>query len=311
MNCKKETLLVIYKCTNNINGKIYIGKTSKGLQNRIRSHKSDYLSFRDKGRITYPLYNAFKKYGFENFSWEIIDEAETEEELNEKEIYWIDKSKSLVNYGKGYNINKGGTGGDNFTNNPRKEEIREKFRNRKYPKQTRESINRRRESFKKTIENRTFEQRRAIGNKLSEKLKKYYENHVSANCGKSPSVEVRSRISRTLKGRFSGENNPNYNNKWSEEKKKNLSEYFRKNRDYKGNLNPNCKEVRYYNLETEEIETYFSRKEFCEKYGFKYDTVEQNSKYRKIIGKRFIFLSENIENFEEFISEIKSKSRWF
>lgn len=311
MNCNKETLLVIYKATNLINGKIYIGKTCKGLNNRIRTHKADFNSFKRDGKLTYPFYRAIEKYGFENFSWEVIDTANSIEELDKKEIYWINTLRSLVQYNKGYNVNPGGNGGDNWTNNPRKEEIREKFKHRRRPVYTEELLRKRKESFAKTIQERTPERRSEIGKRVRESLKLFHENNKGIWLGRPVSDEAKIKISKSLKGRFSGKNNPNYGNNWSKEKKENLSNYFRNFRSYKGNLNPNCKKCRYYNLKTNCIEEYNSRKEFCEKYNFKYDTVEQNSKLNKIIGKNFVSLPDGIVDIETFVEEIKSKSRWF
>lgn len=90
--------LIIYKITNNINNKIYIGQTVRDLDTRIKEHR------RHKDCI---MYNAFNKYGYDNFTIEIIDTAETIDELNEKEIYWISYYDS-TNKDKGYNLCEGG-----------------------------------------------------------------------------------------------------------------------------------------------------------------------------------------------------------
>ena len=52
------------------------------------------------------FHEAIRKYGFEDFDWEVIDSAETLEELNEKEIFWINKLNTLSP--NGYNLEKGG-----------------------------------------------------------------------------------------------------------------------------------------------------------------------------------------------------------
>jgi hypothetical protein len=73
------------------------------------------------------LKQAFTKYGKHNFEKIIIERCLDSEHLNEREKYWIlfynSKDRNI-----GYNIADGGTGGDNFTNNPNKEIIREKIR---------------------------------------------------------------------------------------------------------------------------------------------------------------------------------------
>jgi len=87
--------MIIYKTTNLINGKIYIGKAI--------DKSSGYLG---SGKI---LKVAIKKYGRENFHKEIIDLAGDLDEHREKEIFWIDFYKSR-DPKIGYNITKGGEG---------------------------------------------------------------------------------------------------------------------------------------------------------------------------------------------------------
>jgi len=105
--------MIIYKTTNKKNGKIYVGKD-------IRNNKN-YLG---SGVL---LKKAIKKYGKENFVKETLETCENEIQLNEREKYWISELKSNI---FGYNLTDGGTGGDTFTKNPNKEEIREKLKTR-------------------------------------------------------------------------------------------------------------------------------------------------------------------------------------
>lgn len=92
----------IYKITNKINGKCYIGKTEQSIEKRFREHISDSKRERHKER---PLYRAMTKHGIENFTVELIEECNA---TVEREIYWIDFYKS---YGSsGYNATKGGDG---------------------------------------------------------------------------------------------------------------------------------------------------------------------------------------------------------
>lgn len=90
----------IYKITNNINNNCYIGQ-SIHIEERWKEHKSEYNWGRENKK---PLYLAFKKYGIENFSFEIIEECKPEQ-LNLKEQYWIDYYDS---YNNGYNMTSGG-----------------------------------------------------------------------------------------------------------------------------------------------------------------------------------------------------------
>ena len=87
----------IYKITNLINQKSYIGQ-SKTIEVRWRHHKAAAKDPSNKG-YEYPLYRAIRKYGIENFIFEIIEECSLEE-LDIKEQYYINKYNSIQN---GYN----------------------------------------------------------------------------------------------------------------------------------------------------------------------------------------------------------------
>lgn len=89
----------IYKITNDINDKVYIGKTEFSLEKRFRYHCSDAKRKRCEKR---PLYNALKKYGFEHFHISLIEETDRPEE---REIHWIEQCDSFKN---GYNATLGG-----------------------------------------------------------------------------------------------------------------------------------------------------------------------------------------------------------
>lgn len=101
--------MIIYKLTNNVNNKIYIGQTVN-YNERMRHHKESAFRVNSK-EYSRPLYRAIRKYGWDNFTIDIIDNATTLEELNEKEIYWIKKYDSCIDNGKGYNLDKGGKNG--------------------------------------------------------------------------------------------------------------------------------------------------------------------------------------------------------
>ena len=90
----------IYKITNKINGKIYIGKDTRSKENYFGS-----------GIV---VKQAINKYGKENFSKEILEECEGYKFLNEREIYWISFYDS-TNINIGYNRSKGGDGFSGIT----------------------------------------------------------------------------------------------------------------------------------------------------------------------------------------------------
>lgn len=91
----------IYQITNKLNGKIYIGKTERSVQERWKEHCRDYLKERCEIR---PLYRAMKKYGVENFFIEVIEETDNPEE---REAFWIQQKGSFKS---GYNATLGGDG---------------------------------------------------------------------------------------------------------------------------------------------------------------------------------------------------------
>jgi len=94
--------MVIYKATNKMNGKEYIGQTIRDLSVRITEHK--YSAFNRTNNL--PFGNAMAKYGFENFVFEEIDSASSIEELNKKEELYISKFNTL--FPNGYNLDLGG-----------------------------------------------------------------------------------------------------------------------------------------------------------------------------------------------------------
>lgn len=92
----------IYKITNKINGKVYIGQ-SKYIERRWNRHRSAAFNPNDHNYNIH-LYRAIRKYGLENFSFEVLEECKVEE-LNEKEVYYI---KLYNSFFEGYNLTLGG-----------------------------------------------------------------------------------------------------------------------------------------------------------------------------------------------------------
>lgn len=94
--------MLIYKITNLTNGKCYVGQTINSLVYRKNIHKQDWKLGR---KSKYRLYQAFDKYDFSNFSWEVLEEVKSKEALNEKEKFWI---RELNTFNRGYNMTDGG-----------------------------------------------------------------------------------------------------------------------------------------------------------------------------------------------------------
>lgn len=93
----------IYKITNLINKKVYIGQ-SINIEKRFIAHKSVYKNYKAHN-YEYPLYRAMRKYGFENFQFEILEECSIKD-LDEKEKYYIKYYNSKLP--NGYNQDDGG-----------------------------------------------------------------------------------------------------------------------------------------------------------------------------------------------------------
>ena len=94
----------IYKITNTINGKSYIGQTIQNVKERFYQHCATKCS---KAVSNMAIHRAIKKYGKSNFTVEVIEEINSAN-LNDRERYWI---KYYNSYNNGYNSTKGGQDG--------------------------------------------------------------------------------------------------------------------------------------------------------------------------------------------------------
>ena len=93
----------IYKATNKINEKSYVGQTVD-YRSRVWQHQRCYEKENCK------FHDAIKEFGFDNFDWEILKTCENKKEADQSERYYIEYYNS---YRDGYNENKGGVGGHN------------------------------------------------------------------------------------------------------------------------------------------------------------------------------------------------------
>lgn len=155
----------IYKITNLINEKIYIGLTTKTLDDRFCGHKK--ASRCDKPR--YAIHKAIKKYGEHNFTIELLEECSTKLLLDRAEIKWIDRLNSR---GKlGYNLTSGGASGFSHSQETRKlisEKVRGKIKSL-------EAI----EKFKKSAANSERFHRRYVPVTQYDKLGNKIAEHIS------------------------------------------------------------------------------------------------------------------------------------
>ena len=93
--------MIIYKITNIINGKIYIGQTVQ------KNPKMRWYDHQAKARhgVNQPLFNAIRKYSVDNFTWEVVDQADSLEALNKLEEQYVEQYDSM---NSGYNLRKAG-----------------------------------------------------------------------------------------------------------------------------------------------------------------------------------------------------------
>lgn len=177
---------IIYVVTNKINGKQYVGQTTKGLEQRKKEH---LYEARGK-RFNYPLYNAIRKYGEENFEWSILEEnVKKQSHLDILEKFWIIKLKTRGEYG--YNIREGGSNGKLAESTKKK--LSKANRGKNHP------------NYGK---HHTEETRRKISD---------------ANRGRKHSEETKGKMKKNHAD-FSGKNNPNYGKHLPEKTKKKISD---------------------------------------------------------------------------------------
>ena len=94
----------IYKITNKINGKSYIGQTIQNVKERFYQHCATKCS---QAILNMVIHKAITKYGKSNFTIEVIEEVESTN-LNDRERYWI---RYYDSYNNGYNSTEGGQDG--------------------------------------------------------------------------------------------------------------------------------------------------------------------------------------------------------
>lgn len=204
----------IYKITNKINSKQYFGQTRQPPNRRWSQHKQ---AAKNGGKMI--LYNAIRLYGVENFTFEVICECETLEELNAKEIEYISINNSLSP--NGYNAGKGG---DNYEKTP---ETRAKLsasnKGRIISDEWRKNLSIARKGRKITEETRKKMREAQKGRKITEEMKEKIRNTL---LGRKPSKETIAKRIATQTGKpWSDKKRESMlGRKLTEESKKKMSE---------------------------------------------------------------------------------------
>lgn len=222
----------IYLTKNLVNNKVYIGK-----------HKSDKYDSKYYGSGLI-LKKAIKKYGINNFTNELIDKADSLEELNEKEKYYISKYKE--EYGdKCYNISNGGDGGDNI--------------HCKSPEEI--------EDFIKKI---TIINREKWNNKSEKEKEDFIKKMTSINRERCNTDDFKKKISKASHNRYLNENERieqsiRIKKAWSnpiliEQQRERLLEYYKNNKVTRDKLYKPC--IFELNGEIKEFESVKSLRQF-------------------------------------------------
>ena len=164
---------IIYKATNTINGKSYIGQTTRSFNRRKTEHLSQA---KGNHRSCAYFHSALLKYGADNFAWEILYQSNDMDKLNIKEQSYIQEYNS---YGDGgYNLCLGGGSNSGY-------------------KHSEETLIKRR-GYKHTEEFRKAASERMKGRIVLESTKEKIRQH---NIGKKASAETKIKMSKNGKGK--------------------------------------------------------------------------------------------------------------
>lgn len=224
--------MIIYKATNLVNGKVYIGQTVNTLKRRQVEHKSQSK----KGNFYF--HRALRKHGIDNFSWEVLRLCDNLKSLNAWEQYYILYYNTM---GNGYNLTSGGM---NYT---RTKEMKLKmsqnhskyWKGKKFSKEHRQKISKTnlnkkvsKKSRKKMSENNAKYWK---GKHRSEKTKKKMSKNSTHHwLGKPKSEETKRKISisksnpsdetrKKMSDSTKGKNHPNWGKPLSEKTKQRIS----------------------------------------------------------------------------------------
>lgn len=188
MNKKTPKYPGVYKITNLINGKIYIGEAIN-IQSRWIEHK---CSLRNNYKENEHLQNSWNKYGENNFSFEVIEACDIED-LLKREHYWASELDSH-NRGIGYNIRPTSEQSKSLISQETREKIRIAMTGHVFSKERNRKI-----SIAKTGIPRSEE----LKSKLSEFWKDKYEKGLAINpmIGKNHTKETKKKIADKAKSR--------------------------------------------------------------------------------------------------------------
>jgi len=180
----------VYQVKNKINGMSYIGKTINSFTYRKRKHQEE--ASRDS---RYYFHRALKKYGFNNFEWEILFNSDIDSILCEKERHFIESLETMRP--QGYNLTEGGDGisGYKFS-----EAVRKKLSIIRKGKKVSQEVRAKISATKKGIPNKGHK-----GHPISEETRAKISKALKGQTHKGnknyrPTEETKKKISKALKG---------------------------------------------------------------------------------------------------------------
>lgn len=190
--------MIIYKATNTINGKCYIGKTIQALNVRISRHLWDA---KNGG---FYFHNAIKKYGIKNFKFEVIKKLKNENCLNASEIFFIQFYNSI--YPNGYNLTIGGQGVSGYKHSEEyKKELSERYGGKNNPMYGKKRLdlaerNRLRSGEDNPFYGIGFWNGKKHSEETKRKISKALEGKSNPFYGRKHTIETKMKISKKLKG---------------------------------------------------------------------------------------------------------------
>ena len=162
----------IYKITNKINGKSYIGQTIQNVKERFYQHCAIKCS---QEVLNMAIHRAINKYGKSNFTLEVIEEVESTN-LNDREKYWI---RYYDSYNNGYNSTEGGQDGVKLFKNLNIEYVIKEYNSGKSLREVGKLFNVDKQTIKDLLVRNNINLRTTRTYKLSQKDREYIINDLS------------------------------------------------------------------------------------------------------------------------------------
>ena len=205
------TIYSIYKITNKINNKVYIGFTSTSIQERWYNHIANANSNKRNNKTKSAIQDAILKYGEGSFTIETLYQSKDKiHTINEMENYFITEHNSYID---GYNLTEGGDLPPGFDGRTHSEETKEKLRQANIGKKHTEETKRKMSITRKGVKRgpMSMEQREKISQAHIGKVRGPFTEEHKRKIGDAVSGKKNGMYGR------SGETNPFYGKKHNEE----------------------------------------------------------------------------------------------